>query len=116
MPVAGVALSLYGVFKLTRDASIGWAWLGIGLALLIADLVLDHTWSRRMQSSEPDLNRRGDQLVGQVVTVIEAIPAGGRGSVRAADTVWAAEGAEAGTGARVRITGCKDTVLTVEPA
>lgn len=114
MPVAGVALSLYGVFKLTKDAPIGWAWLAAGLALLIADLVVDHKWSRRMQSSEPDLNRRGDQLVGQVATVVEAIPRDGRGSVRAADTVWVAEGAEAEAGARVRVTGCKGTVLTVE--
>jgi membrane protein implicated in regulation of membrane protease activity len=114
MPIAGVALSLYGVFKITRDAPIGWVWLALGLALLIADLVIDHKWSRRVQSSEPDLNRRGEQLVGQVVTVVEAIPRDGRGSVRAADTVWVAEGAEAASGARVRITGCKGMVLTVE--
>jgi membrane protein implicated in regulation of membrane protease activity len=35
--------------------------------------------------------------------------------VRAADSVWPAEGAEAARGAHVRVTGCKGTVLTVEP-
>jgi membrane protein implicated in regulation of membrane protease activity len=115
MPIAGVGAALYGVFKIANDAPVGWAWVGAGVLLLIADLVIDHTWSRRIRSSEPDLNRRGDQLIGQVVTVIEAIPRDGRGSVRAADTVWPAEGAEVPAGARVRIVGCKGTVLTVEP-
>ena len=115
MPIAGVGASLYGVFNIANGAPIGWAWRVGGIALLVADLVVDHTWSRGIRSSEPDLNRRAHQFVGQLVTVVEAIPREGRGSVRAADTVWAAEGAEAASGARVRITGCKGTVLTVEP-
>jgi membrane protein implicated in regulation of membrane protease activity len=36
--------------------------------------------------------------------------------VRAADTVWAAEGCQAAAGKRVRVAGVKGTVLTVEPA
>jgi membrane protein implicated in regulation of membrane protease activity len=108
-------MALYGTFRIANGAMVGWAWLAGGVALLIADLVIDQKWSRWVTSSDPDLNRRGDQLVGQVVTVVEAIPLGGRGSVRAADTIWVAEGAEAAPGARVRISGCKDTVLTVEP-
>lgn len=116
LPIAGVGTALYGIFKIFNDAVIGWAWLAGGVFLLVVDLVIDQKWSRSITSSEPDLNRRGDQLIGEVVTVIEAIPAGGRGSVRAADTVWAAEGVEAAAGARVRVSGCKGTVLTVDPA
>ena len=82
--------------------------------LLVGDLVIDQKWARWIRSSEPDLNRRGDQLIGQVLTVVEPIERGGRGSVRAADSVWPAEGAEAARGASVRVTGCKGTVLTVE--
>ena len=37
---------------------------------------------------------------------------GGRGAVRAADTVWAAEGCEAAAGTRVRVAGVKGTVLS----
>jgi membrane protein implicated in regulation of membrane protease activity len=33
--------------------------------------------------------------------------------VRAADTVWAAEGVKAAVGKRVRVVGVKGTVLTV---
>ncbi|MBZ0208481.1 MAG: hypothetical protein K8F92_02345 [Hyphomicrobium sp.] len=114
LPITGVGAALYGIFKIVNDAAIGWAWLAAGVLLLIGDLVIDQKWSRSITSSEPDLNRRGEQLVGQVVTVVEAIPPDGRGSVRAADTVWPAEGATAAAGARVRVSGCKGTVLTVE--
>jgi hypothetical protein len=61
------------------------------------------------------LNRRGAELVGQVVVVVDALESGARGSVRAADSLWAAEGCSAPTGARVRVIGVKGTVLAVEP-
>jgi membrane protein implicated in regulation of membrane protease activity len=54
--------------------------------------------------------------VGQVVVVVDALEPGARGSVRAADSLWAAEGCSAPTGARVRVIGVKGTVLAVEPA
>lgn len=114
LPIAGVGAALYGVFAIYKGIAGGWIWLVAGLVLLVADLIIDQKWSRWATSSEPDLNRRGDQLIGQIVAVVEPIERGGRGSVRAADSVWPAEGAEAVRGARVRITGCKGTVLTVE--
>jgi membrane protein implicated in regulation of membrane protease activity len=116
LPIAGVAAAVYGVYLATSGNMLGWAWLLIGVALLVADLVIDQKWYRWTRSSEPDLNRRGAQLVGQVVVVVDAIPREGRGSVKVADTVWPAEGVEAPAGARVRISGCKDTVLTVKSA
>jgi hypothetical protein len=115
LPIVGVGAGLYGVFAIYKGIAGGWIWLTAGLVFLVADLIIDQKWSRWSVSSEPDLNRRGDQLIGQIVAVIEPIERGGRGSVRAADSVWPAEGAEAARGARVRITGCKGTVLTVEP-
>lgn len=116
LPVAGVGAALYGTFLVFKQEYWGWLWLAGGLAMLVGDLVLDRTWARWTKSAEPDLNRRGDQLIGRVLTVVDAIERGGRGSVRAADGVWPAEGNEAAAGASVRVTGCKGTVLTVEPA
>jgi inner membrane protein len=116
MPIAGVIAALYGAFRAFTDHPTGWLWLAAGVALLIADLIIDQRWSHWMPSKEPDFNRRGDQLIGQVLTVVEPIEGGGRGSVRAADSVWPAEGTEASRGAKVRVAGCKGTVLTVEPA
>jgi membrane protein implicated in regulation of membrane protease activity len=114
LPVAGVAMAAFGGFKIFAAKPFGWVWLAAGVLLLVADLVIDQRWSHWFKPTEADLNRRGDQLIGQVVTVVEAILPDGRGSVRAGDTVWAAEGIAAEAGARVRIAGCNNTVLTVE--
>ena len=118
LPVVGVAMALYGLFAASRGNPAGWYWLAGGTLLILADMMADWAWARwgSPQSDEPALNRRGAQLVGETVVVDQAIEAGGRGSVRAGDTVWPAEGAVAMTGARVRVTGAKGNVLTVELA
>src|SRR6185312_16045975 len=94
LPIVGVGAGLYGVFAIYKGIASGWLWLTAGLVFLVADLIIDKKWSRWSVSSEPDLNRRGDQLVGQIVAVVEPIERGCRGSVRAADSVWPAEGAD----------------------
>jgi membrane protein implicated in regulation of membrane protease activity len=116
LPIAGGAAALYGTYAIFKSLRGGWVWLALGLGLLIIDLVIDQKWSLWAPSSEPELNRRADQLIGQVVTVVDPIEGGCRGSVRAADSVWPAEGTDAACGAKVRVSGCKGTVLTVEPA
>lgn len=115
LPVAGVAVALYGVYRITDADSSGWYWVAAGTFLVLADMVVDWTWARPAvaKSDEPSLNRRGAELVGQVVMVVEPIEAEGRGKVRAADTVWVAEGVAAVVGKRVRVVGVKGTVLTV---
>jgi hypothetical protein len=117
LPVAGVGTALYGLFvEVTGDAR-GWYWVAVGVGLIIADMALDKFWAspRVAVSDEPHLNRPGAELVGQTVTVLAPIPADGRGSVRAGDSAWIAEGCEAPAGARVRVTGVKGTALIVEP-
>ena len=116
LPIVGVIAALFGAFRAFTGHPTGWLWLAAGVVLLIADLIIDRRWSHWMPSKEPDLNRRGDQLIGQVLTVVEPIEGGGRGSVRADDSVWPAEGVESARGAKVCVAGCKGTVLTVEPA
>ena len=115
LPVAGVAVTLYGVFRIANEDTAGWYWVGVGTLLILADMVFDWIWARPAlgKSDEPNLNRRGAELVGQIVMVVEPIEAEGRGKVRAADTVWAAEGVKAAVGKRVRVVGVKGTVLTV---
>ena len=115
LPVAGVAVALYGIYRITDSDSSGWYWVAAGTLLILADMAVDWTWARpaAAKSDEPNLNRRGVELVGQVVMVVEPIETEGRGKVRAADTVWAAEGVKAAVGKRVRVVGVKETVLTV---
>ena len=87
--------------------------LGAGVALLVADVLIDFVWAHPAvsRSDQPELNRRGAQLIGRVLVLAEAIE-GGRGKVRVGDTLWPVEGPDAPAGAEVRVTAAKTTVLT----
>jgi inner membrane protein len=67
-----------------------------------------------IESADPKLNDRGARMLGEVVTVVEAIEAGG-GRVKVGDSVWSAKGPHAEVGAKVRISGADGSVLQVEP-
>lgn len=109
----GVAAVLVGFAGLATD--IAWQWQLVIFALVSMATVFV---ARRLARSDaspsdmPDLNVRGAQYIGRVVTVEEPIRAG-RGKVRVGDTVWQAEGDDAPEGTRVKVTGVRDTVLIV---
>jgi len=68
-----------------------------------------------IESTDPKLNDRGARLVGETVTVVEAI-SNGRGRVKVGDGVWIAKGPDAAVGANVRVTGSDGSTLLVEGA
>lgn len=72
-------------------------------------------WFQRNPPVSPDplLNDRAGQLVGTLVTVVEAITSD-RGRVRVGDGVWNAAGTDAVPGETVRVTGASGTTLLVE--
>ena len=77
-------------------------------------------WWRRQrsavrQSDEPNLNLRGQELIGKTFVVHESI-VDGRGKIKVADSVWMARGPDAVIGSRVRVTGQQGAILLVEPA
>jgi len=65
------------------------------------------------ESSDPLLNDRVARLLGETVTVAQAIH-GGTGRVRVGDGEWPACGADAPIGARVRVVGTRGGALVVE--
>jgi membrane protein implicated in regulation of membrane protease activity len=65
-------------------------------------------------TDQPALNRRGEQYVGRVFTLSEAI-VNGTGKIHVDDTMWKVDGADLPEGTKVRVTGVAGTVLTVEP-
>lgn len=67
-----------------------------------------------VDSADPLLNDRAARLIGEIVTVAEAIEHG-RGRVIVGDGVWTARGPDAPVGARVRIAGGTGGELIVEP-
>ena len=67
------------------------------------------------ETDQPALNRRGEQYVGRVFTLSEAI-VNGTGKIHVDDTMWKVEGEDQPEGTQVRVTGVDGTLLTVEPA
>jgi membrane protein implicated in regulation of membrane protease activity len=77
-------------------------------------------WWRRQrsairQSDQPHLNLRGQELIGKIFQVHEAI-VDGRGKIKVADGVWLAKGPDLPVGIRVRVVAQEGTVLTIEKA
>lgn len=109
----GVAAILVGLLGLATG--FAWQWQLVAFAVLsVATVFVARRYARAdsAPSDTPDLNVRGQQYVGRLVTVEEAIR-GGRGKVRVGDTLWQAEGADAAAGARVKVMGVRDTILVV---
>jgi inner membrane protein len=67
------------------------------------------------ESDQPLLNRRGDQMIGQVHVLDQAI-VDGRGRVKIGDAFWTVEGPELPVGTRVRVQQVHSMVLIVGPA
>ena len=63
-------------------------------------------------SDQPLLNRRGEQLIGQVFTLEQAI-VDGRGRMKIGDAFWTAEGEDLPQGARVRVISANNMSLQV---
>lgn len=86
-------------------------------ALSIASLLLYlKFWRTRMtDTDQPMLNRRGEQYIGRILTLSEAIDSG-VGKVRLDDSTWIVHGSDAPRGSRVKITAVEGTVLKSTPA
>ena len=115
LPWAAAVLGLAGLWQVVRGDRAGWWYLASGGLLLIADVLIDFVWAHPsvLPTDQPDLNRRGEQLVGLIVVVEDAIEHG-RGRVRVGDTLWSVEGTDMPAGAKVRIVSARGTLLCVE--
>lgn len=111
----GIAALIVGAVSLALwDASI-WTWhvqmlLFLALSLVSAYLGKRIMASREAQSDQPLLNMRGNQLIGRIATLTEAIE-DGRGRVRLGDTMWRVSGPDLPIGAKVRVVSASDTDL-----
>ena len=103
---------------LTLALGLGWeAQLLAFAALAVSSVLSGREWLRRhpTPSSDPDLNRRGDRMIGTIVTVVEPF-AHGEGRVQIGDSPWSATGPDLAIGTRARIIAVAGTRVTVEPA
>lgn len=109
------AAAVVGLFLLLFPELPLWGQLLGFTAWSVIAVLAGRRWyaDTRPESADPLLNDRVARLLGDVVTVTQAID-GGRGRVRVGDSEWIAIGADAPVGARVRVTGVRDTALVVE--
>lgn len=97
---------------------IGWQ---IDFALFAVLSVVSAVVGRRFwkpkagDSPDPTLNKRGEQYVGQILTLQTAIE-NGHGRANTGDTSWPVTGPDLPTGARVRVIGVDGMKLVVESA
>ena len=67
------------------------------------------------RSDDPNLNARGNSLIGKIVVLDQPI-LDGRGRVKMGDGSWTVTGPDMVAGARVRVAAVDGTELRVEPA
>lgn len=111
----GLAAILLGALLFVAPLSFEWSLLLFAVLAVFSSLIGRRVYGGLSTSEETTLNSRAAALVGREFTLIEPIVAG-EGKARVQDTVWRVCGADAPAGARVRVTGAKGAVLTVEPA
>lgn len=122
-----IAPGVFLVFLAIAAAATGVAVLALPGLPLIGQIISFALWSgvtvligRRwyrdypVASADPLLNDRAARLVGEIVTVEQAIDSSG-GRVHLGDGVWPARGADAAIGARMRVVAVANGVLEVEP-
>lgn len=110
----GLSASLVGVL-LYFIPTFPWTWQFVLFALL--SIVTAVLWWQRQKSKTSDqsgLNQRGSELIGRMFTVHESI-IGGRGKIKAGDTLWLVQGADTPSGSSIRVVGQAGVVLLVEP-
>jgi len=111
----GVAAACVGVLTYLFP-ELPWAWQFIIFALLsVLTAVL--WWQRQRSAAKPSdvpgLNQRGREFVGRTFVLHEAI-VGGRGKIKAGDTLWLVSGPDLPAGSEVRVTGQDGVLLKVE--
>ncbi len=111
----GIAAGIVG-FSLLLIPDLAWEYqLLIFAVFSLASIVLWITFfkNRTETPDEPELNQRGRQYHGRLVTLEQAI-VNGRGSAQIDDTVWRVSGPDLPVGQIVTVTGIEGTTLLVE--
>jgi membrane protein implicated in regulation of membrane protease activity len=109
------AAGVFAVVMVFPDLAAVWQAV-IFVLLSIVSVAFYWSFLRKthVKSDQPLLNRRAQQLVGQVFALDTAI-VNGRGRLKIGDAFWAVEGPDAPLGAKVRVTAVHGMSLRVHP-
>lgn len=78
-------------------------------SIIAAKLLLKR---RPIHTEQPQLNQRGQRLIGTTVELVEAIEAG-YGKARLGDTVWRVSGKDMPAGTQVKVVGIEGATLQI---
>ncbi len=111
----GVAAAAVGVMTFIIP---GMLWTFQFLLFAVTSVLTALYWWRRQRtvnrpSDQPGLNMRGQELIGRVFVVQDAI-VDGRGKIKVGDSVWLANGPNTPVGTQVRVIGQDGAILRVE--
>lgn len=112
-----ISAGIVGVLLMVNP---GMAWEYQILAFALFSVVSIAVWRMYLkrnpiQTDQPTLNRRGEQYVGRLFSLEQAV-VNGHGKIRVDDSTWKIEGPDCDSGTRVRITGVTGVVLKFEIA
>jgi inner membrane protein len=102
----------------TKIIGFSYEWQLLTFAIFsVASIYVGRAYFKRnpIISEDNGLNQRGARMVGDVVTVVEAISASG-GKVQIGDSPWLASGPDLAVGARARIVRVEGSKVVVEAA
>lgn len=85
------------------------------LSILLVFIAHRYFYANREQLEDNGVNRHGQNHVGKIYVVVNAIE-NGRGHINVGDSRWLAEGMDAPVGAKVRVEAVEGTVMKVVPA
>ncbi|HEY9143032.1 MAG TPA: NfeD family protein [Arenimonas sp.] len=112
----GFAAAAMFLLLLVVDLPLVWQALAfVVLGFVSIGVYIRYFRDRETPSDHPNLNRRAEQLVGQVFSLDQAI-VDGRGRVKVGDAFWPVEGPELPVGTRVRVVSARNMALQVREA
>jgi len=99
-------------------SGLSFSWQALIFSVLsIISLLLGQAYAKKIlaqASDHPMLNKRGEQYLGRVFNLYQAIE-NGQGKIKVDDTLWKVHGPDCGPGAKVKVVAVKGTVFDVEP-
>lgn len=111
----GIAAALVTLVLLVAPGMSLLAQVVLFVVLSVIAVLAYRKWFRKRErpSDQPLLNRRADQLVGQVLELDQAI-VDGRGRVKVGDAFWSVSGPDLPVGRRVRVVAVDGMTLKVQ--
>lgn len=114
----GIAGLVVGGVSIPLWENASWSWQAqwfcfLVLSFLIAFLGGKLITRHDIESDEPLLNRRAEQLIGRTATLKEPI-LDGRGRIQLGDTLWLVEGPDLPIGTKVIVVAVNDMKLVVQ--